>query len=59
MDSRFYFLKYYSSKYQSNILYLSSQINKEELQKSIEANNKLNSQITLLQETLKNTKNQI
>ena len=51
--SRFYFLKYYLSKYQSNTLYLSSQINKEELQKSLEANNKLNSQITLLQETFK------
>ena len=51
--SRFYFLKYYLSKYQSNTLYLSSQINKEELQKSLEANNKLNSQITLFQETFK------
>ena len=51
--SRFYFLKYYLSKYQSNTLYISSQINKEEFQKSLETNNKLNGQITLFQETFK------
>ena len=51
--SRFYFLKYYLSKYQSNILYSSLVLNKKELLKNIETNNKLNSQITLFQETFK------
>ena len=51
--SRFYFLKYYLTKYQSNTLYLSLLINKTELLKNIETNSKLNSQITLFQETFK------
>ena len=51
--SRFYFLKYYLTKYQLNILYLSFFDNKNELLKNIETNNKLNSQITLFQETFK------
>ena len=51
--SRFYFLKYYLTKYQLNILYLSFFDNKNELLKNIETNTKLNSQITLFQETFK------
>ena len=51
--SRFYFLKYYITKYQLNTLYLSSIDNKKELLKNIETNTKLNSQITLFQETFK------
>ena len=51
--SRFYFLKYYLTKYQLNILYLSFFDNKNELLKNIETNNKLNSQINLFQETFK------
>ena len=51
--SRFYFLKYYITKYQLNTLYLSSSDNKKELLKNIETNTKLNSQITLFQETFK------
>jgi len=51
--SNFYFLKYYLSKYHSNILFISLLQNKNELLKNIEINNKLNSQITLFQETFK------
>ena len=51
--SRFYFLKYFLTKYQLNILYLSFFDNKNELLKNIETNTKLNSQITLFQETFK------
>ena len=51
--SNFYFLKYYLSKYQSNILFISLFQTKNELLKNKETNNKLNSQILLFQETFK------
>ena len=44
--SQFYFLKYYLSKYRSNILHIS-------LLSNIETNTKLTSQITIFQETFK------
>ena len=44
--SQFYFLKYYLSKYHSNILHIS-------LLSNIETNTKLTSQITIFQETFK------
>ena len=51
--SRFYFLKYYLIKFKSNSLFLTLNINKNELLKNIETNSKLNSQILLFQETFK------
>ena len=51
--SRFYFLKYYLIKFKSNSLFLSLLLNKNELLKNIETNSKLNSQISLFQETFK------
>ena len=50
---KYYFLKYYFTKYKSNTLYISLLINNKELLKNIEENNKLNSQINLFQETFK------
>ena len=51
--SGLYFLKYYLIKFKSNSLFLSLLQNKNELVKNIETNNKLNSQISLFQETFK------
>ena len=50
---KYYFLKYYFTKYKSNTLYISLLITKTELLKNIEENNKINSQINLFQETFK------
>ena len=50
---KYYFLKYYFTKYKSNSLYMSLLLNKNELLKNIETNNKLNNQINIFQETFK------
>lgn len=50
---KYFFMKYYFNKYKSNCLYISFLMNKRELLKNIESNNKLNSQISLFQETFK------
>ena len=50
---KYFFMKYYFNKYKSNCLYISLLMNKRELLKNIESNNKLNSQISLFQETFK------
>ena len=51
--SNFYFLKYYLTKYNFNILFLSLLSSKSELLKNKEINTKLNNQIILFQETFK------
>lgn len=51
--SNFYFLKYYLTKYNFNILSLSLLSSKSELLKNKEINTKLNNQIILFQETFK------
>ena len=50
---KYFFLKYYFTKYNSISLYISLLTTKKELLKNIESNNKLNSQINIFQETFK------
>ena len=50
---KYFFFKYYFIKYNSISINTSLLITKKELQKNIESNNKLNSQINIFQETFK------
>ena len=50
---KYFFLKYYFTKYKSISFYISLLSTKKELIKNIESNNKLNSQINIFQETFK------
>ena len=50
---KYFFLKYYFTIYKSISLYISLLTTKKELLKNIESNNKLNSQISIFQETFK------